>query len=77
MDVFVQSEQFGSVPQVLQSSILIVWTQLRVESLRILSTDPHLALLGTNLSVIRLQMTLSEEFWVARNHWYITMFIST
>ena len=41
------------VPQVLNPSILIVWTQLKVVRLRTLSAGQHLALLHPNLSIIR------------------------
>ena len=41
------------VLQVLNPSILIVWTQLKVVGLGMLSAGQHLALLCPNLSIIR------------------------
>ena len=55
------------VPQVLNTFILIVWTQLRVVGLRMLSVDQHLAVLHPNLSVTRPQITISEDLLAARN----------
>ena len=40
-------------PQVLNPSIIIVWTQLKVVGLGMLSAGQHLALLRPNLSIIR------------------------
>ena len=55
------------VPQVLNTSIFILWTKLRVVGLRMLSTDQHLAVLHPNLSVTRSQITISEDLLAARN----------
>ena len=55
------------VPQVLNPSIFIVWTQLKVMGLRMLSVGQHLALLGQYLSIIRPQIAVSEQLPTARN----------
>ena len=55
------------VPQVLNPSILIVWTQLKVMGLRMLSVGQHLAVLCPNLSIRRPQIAVSEELPTARN----------
>ena len=55
------------VPQVLNPSILIAWTQLKVVGLRMLSAGQHLALSRQNLSIIRPQIAVSEELQTARN----------
>ena len=62
MDIFVYSEGSGGIPLVLNPSILIVWVQLRVVGVKMLSTGLHCAVLRPNQSVIRLHMTISEEF---------------
>ena len=49
------------VPQVLNPSILIAWTQLKVVALRMLSAGQHLALSRQNLSIITPQIAVSEE----------------
>ena len=67
-DVFVHSQGSGGVPQVLNTSILIVLIQLGVVGLRILSTGLHLALLCQKRSIIRLQTTLSGELQAAHSH---------
>ena len=41
------------VPQILNPSILIAWTQLEVIGVRMLFAGQHLALLRPNLSIIR------------------------
>ena len=41
------------VPQVLNPSILIIWTKIKVVGLGMLSAGQHLALLRPNLSIIR------------------------
>ena len=46
-DDFIQSEGSGGVTQVLNPFIFIVWIQLRVRSLRILSIGLHLALFAS------------------------------
>ena len=48
-------------------SISIVWTQLKVVDLEMLSPGQHLALLHPNLSIIRPQIAISEELLIARN----------
>ena len=55
------------VPQVLNPFILIVWTQLKVIGLRMLSVGQHLALLCPNLSITRPQIAVSEELPTAHN----------
>ena len=50
------------VSQVLNPLIVITWIQFMLVGLRMLSTCLHLALLCLNLSVIRLQVTVSDEF---------------
>ena len=65
--VFVQSEGSGVVPQVLNHSILIVWIQLRVVGLRMLSAGLHLAVLRPSLSVTRPHIAISEHLLTARN----------
>ena len=50
------------VTEVLNPLIVIVWIQLRLVGLRILSMGLNLAHLGPNLSTIKLQMTISEDF---------------
>ena len=49
------------VSQVLSTSILIVWTQLGVVSLRMLSVSQHFTGLRPNLSVTRSQKAISED----------------
>ena len=66
-DVFVHSQGMGGVPQVLKTSILIVWTQLRIAGLRMLSASQHLTVLHPNLSVTRPQVAISEHLLIARN----------
>ena len=41
------------VPQVINPLILVLWTQLNIMALRMLSVGQHLALLNQNLSIIR------------------------
>ena len=65
------------VPQVLNPSIVIVWIQLRVLSLRMLSAGLYLSLLHPNLFITRLQMTVSEELLTPHNHQQFSMFCST
>ena len=55
------------VPQVLNPFILIVWTQLKVMGLRMLSVGEHLASLCPNPPIIRPQIAVSEELPAARN----------
>ena len=55
------------VPQVFNPFIVIVWTQLKVMSLRMLSVGQHLAVLCPNLSVIRPQIAFSEDLLTDRN----------
>ena len=55
------------VPQVLNPSIVIVWTQLRVLGLRMLSAGLYLSLLHPNLFITRLQMVVSKELLTAHN----------
>ena len=55
------------ISQGLNPSILIVWIQLRVMGLRMLSTGLYLSLLHPNLFITRLQITVSEEFLTAHN----------
>ena len=59
--VFVQLQRFGDVPQVLNPSILILLVQLRIGSLRILSIGIHPVLFLPNLSVMMLEVAISEE----------------
>ena len=54
-------------PQVLNPSILIAWTHLKVVGLRMLSTGQHLAHLLPNLFITRPQMPISDELPAARN----------
>ena len=56
------------VPQVVDPSILIAWTQLEVVGLKMLSAGQHLALLRQNLSIIRPQIAVSEQLPPARNY---------
>ena len=51
----------------LNPSIIIVWIQLRVADLKMLSAGEHLAVLRPNLSVTRPHMTVSEHLLTARN----------
>ena len=55
------------IPQVLNPSIVIVWIQLRVLGLRMLSAGLYLSLLHPNLFITRLQMAVSEELLTAHN----------
>ena len=55
------------VPQVFNPFIVIVWTQLKVMSLRMLSVGQHLAVLCPNLSIRRPQIAVSEELPAAHN----------
>ena len=55
------------VSQMLDTSILIVWIQLRVLGLRMLSTGLYLSLLHPNLFITRLQMVVSKELLTAHN----------
>ena len=55
------------LPQVLNPSIVIVWIQLRVMGLRMLSAGLYLSLLHPNLFIIRLQMAVSDELLTAHN----------
>ena len=55
------------VSQMLDTSILIVWIQLRVVGLRMLSTGLYLSLLHPNLFITRLQMVVSKELLTAHN----------
>ena len=55
------------VPQVLNPSILISLTLLKIVGLRILSEGRHLVLLRPNLSIIRLQITISDDLPAALN----------
>ena len=55
------------VPQVINTSILIVWIQLRVVGLRMLSAGQHLAVFCPNLSLMRAQIAISEDLLTARN----------
>ena len=55
------------VPQVLNPSILIIWTKIKVVGLGMLSAGQHLALLRQNLSIIRHQIAVSEQLPTARN----------
>ena len=64
-DVFLHSEDSGDVPQELNPSILILLIKHRSVSLKMLSIGLHLALLCSNVSVIRLQSTVSEELLAA------------
>ena len=66
-DVFVHHQGLEGDSQVLNTSILIVLTQLRVVGLRMLSAGQHLALLRQNLSIIRHQIAVSEQLPTARN----------
>ena len=49
------------VTEVLNPLIVIVWIQLRLVGLRMLSMGLHLANFGPNLSIIKLQMAISED----------------
>ena len=55
------------VSQVLNPSIFIVWIQLRILGLRMLSAGLYISLLHPNLFITRLQMAVSEEFLTAHN----------
>ena len=55
------------IPQVLNPSIVIVWIQLRVLGLRMLSAGLYLSLLHPNLFITRLQIAVSEELPTACN----------
>ena len=55
------------IPQVINPSIVIVWIQLRVLGLRMLSAGLYLFLLHPNLFITRLQMAVSEELLPAHN----------
>ena len=55
------------VSQVLDTSIFIVWIQLRVLGLRMLSAGLYLSLLHPNLFITRLQIAVSEELPTAHN----------
>ena len=55
------------IPQVLNPSIVIIWIQLRVLGLRMLSAGLYLSLLHPNLFITRLQMAVSEELLTAHN----------
>ena len=54
-------------PQVLNTSILIVWTYLGVVGLRMLSAGQHIAILRPNLLVARSQITIPEDLLTACN----------
>ena len=64
-EFFAHSEGSGAIPLALNPSILIVWVQLRVVGVKILSTGLHCAVLRPKQSLIRPQMTVSEEFLAA------------
>ena len=49
------------VTEVLNPLIVIVWIQLRLVGLRMLSMGLNFAHLGSNLSIIKLQMAISED----------------
>ena len=66
-DVFVHYQGLRGVPQVLHTFIIIVWIQIWVVSLRMLSAGEHLAVLRPNLSVRRPQIAISEHLLSARN----------
>ena len=51
----------------LNTFILIVWTQLRVVGLSMLSAGQHLAVLRPNLSVTRPQIAVSEGLLIVHN----------
>ena len=55
------------VSQVLNPSILIVWIQVWVMDLRMLSAGLHLSLLHPNLFITRLPMAVSEELPTAHD----------
>ena len=56
------------IPQVLNPSIVIVWIQLRVLGLRMLSAGLYLSLLHPNLFITRLPMAVSEELLTVHNY---------
>ena len=56
------------VPQVFNAFIVIVWTQLKVISLRMLSIGQYLAILCPNQSITRPQIFVSEELPAACYH---------
>ena len=64
-EFFVHSEGSEGVPEVITPSILIRLIQPRAVGVMILSTGLNLAFLRPNMSIVRLQMTVSEEFLVA------------
>ena len=66
-DVFVYSQGLGGVPHVLNPSIFIVWIQLMVVGLRMLSGGEYLAVLRPNLSVTRPQIAISEHLLTGHN----------
>ena len=65
--LFCFSDAGRGVPQVLNPSIVIVWTQLKVVGLRMLSAGQHLAILRPNLLVARSQITIPEDLLIACN----------
>ena len=67
MGLFGLYDAAGGVPHVLNPPIVIVWSQLKVMRLRMLSASRHLALSLSNMSVMRLQMTVSKDLKIAHN----------
>ena len=61
-DVFVHLEVSGGVPQVLHTSLFIVWIVLRGVGFRMLSAGQHLAVWRPNLSITRPQ-PLQKMSW--------------
>ena len=49
------------VIEVLNSSIVVAWIQLRLVGLRMLFAGLHPTRLGPNLSITKLQMTIVED----------------
>ena len=67
MVLFGLCDAVRGVPQVLNPSILIIWTKIKVVGLGMLSAGQHLALSRQHLSIIRRQIAVSEQLPTARN----------
>ena len=55
------------VPQVLNPSILIIWTKIKVVGLGMLSAGQHLAVLRQNMLATKPHIAISEHILTAHN----------
>ena len=56
------------ISQVINTSILILWIQLRVVGLGMLAAGLYISLLLPNIPIIRLQIAISDGVLTAHNH---------